>query len=86
MVLDSFAPLFIKGPGYWTYYLMEPVTLPVTCSTNPVSKSVIKLASKTRQGCSAHDPTLKIPAHDTVVDGLPVSIARSPFPFPSPWN
>ena len=76
--------MFIKGPGFWVYSLPSPMTLTLPCPTNPIHKHVVTLEGQgvlmLQQGCSAHRTALTLPAHDTVVDGPPITVSRSPLP------
>lgn len=76
-VLTTFSPLFIKGPGYWTYSL----TLTLTCPTNPVNKHNVRLTGSgvltLRQWCSAHSLALTLPGHDTGIEGAPITVSHS---------
>ena len=79
-IVKSFPPIFIKGPGHWTFSTSSPITLTLNCPTNPVSKTkqivngtgVLTLG----QGCSAHSPSLTLPAHDTIAKHPPLTITR----------
>lgn len=43
IVLKTFPPMFIKGPGYWTCSLASPITLTLTCPTHPVNRHTVSL-------------------------------------------
>ena len=50
---------------------------------NSVTKHTIRLSGTgvltLRQGCSGNAPSLTLPAHDTVVEGPPVTVTRTQF-------
>ncbi len=87
-LLKTFPPIFIKGPGYWTYSVPHPITLTLNCPTNPVYKHTIHIADRgvltLRHGCSAHSPSFSLPAHDTLIGESPITVIPSPVKFPFP--
>ena len=80
-IIRTFPPLFIKGPGLWTFSLASPIHLTLTCPTNAVNKHSVHLDGSgvltLRQGCSAHSSALSLPADDVLVEGPPISVTTS---------
>ena len=84
-VVQQFRPHFYRLPDGWAYSVDRATTLTMVCPSNALTKAKQEVSGTgvlyVGPSCAVHSEAFSLPALDTVVDEVPLSIRPAPLPI-----